>query len=259
MTLPYCRKHLPALLFLFAALAATGLPFAAQAQSSCSSDGVPAPSSITERFFSADCTDCWAAKTDDADKTAAVLDWIVPSPAGDAAALSAAATRDAIYRLQALQMGSPTNSTSTHSTPVKRLAPYTLRVAMGQPVSGYMGTSIELKNLPPFAKRPQEEWTSTLVLVEALPAGAEGNTAPRFMVRNSQISTWNMREQLLKAEQIPGKKTAQHSSAVTTRQFFDSRPMGVPAGTQHGRLQLLGWVQDAQGRVVAAAQSRCVQ
>ena len=239
-----------------------GLPFAAHAQSSCSSDGVPAPSSITERFFSADCTDCWAAKTGEADKldkTAAVLDWIVPSPAGDGAALSAAATRDATYRLQALNIDNPTTSTISRSTPVKRLAPYTLRVAMGQPVSGYIGTSIELKNLPAFAKRPQEEWTTTMLLIEALPAGAEGNAAPRYLVRNSQISKWNMREQLLKAEQIPGKKTAQHSSAVTTRQFFDSRPMGIPAGVKPERLQMLGWVQDAQGRVVAAAQSRCVQ
>lgn len=257
MTSPYCRKHLLNLLFLFAACLALRTPAFAQVPSSCSSDGAAAPHGIAERFFNADCADCWAGKTASVNQTTAVLDWIVPSPSGDDAPLSAAATRDAIYRLQALQQPVPAAGTFIHNTPVQRQPPYTLRVAMGQPVSGYIGTSIELQNLPPFAKRPQEEWVTTMVLLEALPAGAEGNAAPRFIVRNSQKTTWNMRNQLLKQEQSVTKNPNQHQSAIPTRLFFDSRPMGIPAGTKAERLQVLGWVQDAQGRVVAAAQSRC--
>ena len=218
---------------------------------------MPAPRSITERFFSADCVDCWAGKASDTDKTAAMLDWIVPGAAAEDAPLSTAATRDAIYRLQGLKMQEPKSDTLTRQTPVKPLRPYTLRVAMGQPVSGYIGTSIELQNLPAFAKRPNEEWTSYLVLLEALPAGAEGNASPRFMVRNSQVMTWNMRKQLPKTEQLTIKNKNQHQSTVSARPFFDSRPMSIPLGTSPARLRVLGWMQDAQGRVVAAAQSRC--
>ena len=279
MTSPYCRKHLPATLFLFAALATTAWPFAAHAQSSCSSDGVTPPSSITERFFSADCTDCWTAQASEVNKNAAFLDWIVPSPANDDAPLSAAATRDAIYRLQALnarkvielrpdqKIDVSANRTSTHSTPVKRLPPYTLRVAMGQLVSGYIGTSIELQNLPPYAKRPAIErkqtgplqdytpgWTAHLVLLEAVPAGAEGNTAARFIVRNTQTTSWDLREKPLNS---PGIARASPAQAISNRQFFDSRPLSVPSGTNPERLQLLGWVQNEVGTVMAAAQTRC--
>ncbi len=230
-------------------VSAVWMPTVAQAQSSCSSDGVKPPTSITERFFSADCSDCWAAQSAATAPQTAVLDWIVPSAAGDDAPLSAAATRDAIYRLQALQLAEPKADTTVRSTAVNRLPPYSLRVAMGQSVNGYIGTSIELKNLPAIAKRPQQAWTSVMVLLEALPANAEGNASPRFIVRNSQVSTWNMREQLPKPERQVG--------AVTTKAFFDSRPMGIPEGTKAERLQVLAWLQDAQGRVVASAQSRC--
>jgi hypothetical protein len=33
--------------------------------------------------------------------------------------------------------------------------------------------------------------------------------------------------------------------------------MDVPPGMDTGRMKVIGWVQDGQGRVIAAAQSRC--
>ena len=44
-----------------------------------------------------------------------------------------------------------------------------------------------------------------------------------------------------------------------TEQFKqqEMRPVRIPEGAKPERLRLVGWVQDAQGRVVAAAQSLC--
>jgi hypothetical protein len=35
--------------------------------------------------------------------------------------------------------------------------------------------------------------------------------------------------------------------------------MSIPEGAKPERLRVVGWVEDARGRVVAAAQSRCIQ
>ena len=48
--------------------------------------------------------------------------------------------------------------------------------------------------------------------------------------------------------------------AFTDTEFLlreEMRPVRIPEGAKPERLRLVGWVQDAQGRVVAAAQSRC--
>lgn len=77
----------------------------ALAQTHCSSDGAPKPVALFERFISADCEACWgdaATPAPSAKAGAVVLDWIVPSAAGDDAPLSVAATTDALPRLQAL-------------------------------------------------------------------------------------------------------------------------------------------------------------
>eukprot|EP01034_Spumella_vulgaris_P003379 gene3379-4350_t len=86
----------------------------ALAQASCSSDGIPQPVAIFERFISADCEACWADPAAPAPSatTTVVLDWIVPSALGDDAPLSAAATSDAVQRLQALGRPAPASLTS---------------------------------------------------------------------------------------------------------------------------------------------------
>lgn len=78
--------------------------------------------------------------------------------------------------------------------------------------------------------------------MEALPAGTEGSPVPRNLVRNLVQAKWDGRNQLLNQEPL---------------RFFDSRSMDVPAGTNTDRLRVIGWVQDAGGRIIAAAQSRC--
>ena len=64
------------------ALATCYVPPAA-AQASCSSDGVPRPTAVFERFISADCEACWADPATPAPgPSAVVLDWIVPTARG---------------------------------------------------------------------------------------------------------------------------------------------------------------------------------
>ena len=225
-------KHLVCLLL---SLAATGI----QAQSSCSSDGQRTPVALVERFTRADCDSCWSDTTArPAPPRTLVLDWIVPSPRGDEAPLSAAATRDANERLAALHRAAPAGSHTTQTPVAKR--PYRMRVAHGLPLNGYIGASLEL---PQSEVRPvPQPVTGWLVLVETIAAGTEGTVVERNLVRNAIIRPWNGRNKLSKDEQT---------------RLFEFRPMGLGATTRPERLRVLGWAEDAQGRVIAAAQSRC--
>ena len=217
----------------------SGIASSAQAQSSCSSDGQRTPVAVLERFTNADCESCWSdATTRPTPPRTLVLDWIVPSPRGDEAPLSAAATRDALGRLTALHRAAPTESRTTRTHVAKR--PYRMRVAHGLPFNGYVGASMEL---PQSEVRPlPQPVTGWLVLVETIAAGTDGTAVERNLVRNSLKRTWNGHNQLSKDEQ---------------KRLFESRPMGLGATTRPERLRVLGWAEDAQGHVVAAAQSHC--
>ena len=228
-------KHLACLLLF------TTATLGAQAQSSCSSDGQRTPVAVVERFTSADCENCWSDTTArPAPPRTLVLDWIVTSPRGDEAPLSAAATRDANDRLAALHRAAPTTS-HTIQTPVAK-RPYRMRVAHGLPFNGYIGASMEL---PQSEVRPVPlPVTGWLVLVETIAAGTEGTPVERNLVRNSLTRTWDGRHQLSKDEQ---------------KRLWESRPMGLGATAQPERLRVVGWVEDAQGRIITAAQSRCAE
>jgi hypothetical protein len=219
-----------------AAALLAGLGASAWAQPlSCSSDGVPRPVVLLERFISADCDACWrdaaAAKPGRGDLA---LDWITPGQRGEDAPLSAAALRDGLARLKELGLAAPATA-STSRLPT-RSAGHALRVARGPSFNGYMGASIELK---PGSGGPWHAW---LLLVETLPAGAAGSPLPRNLVRNAFQPDWDNPAPLSKKEQM---------------RMFESRPMSIPPGANPQRLQVVGWVQDAQGRIVAAARSNC--
>jgi hypothetical protein len=222
-----------ALALLLPALWAGG----AQAQSSCSSDGQPQPVAILERFINADCESCWSdARTARPGPGEIALDWIVPGSRGDDAPLSAAASRDALDRLHALGRAAPAQAGSSRRK-LQRTARQ-LRVAQGLPFNGYIGTSIELK---PGGAGPWKAW---LLLVETIPAGAEGTPVERNLVRNALQPPWDGKRPLSKEERA---------------RLFESRPMSIPEGAQAARLRVVGWVEDGRGRIVAAAQSRCIQ
>lgn len=207
----------------------------AHAQASCSSDGQPRPIALVERFINADCETCWSdPATPKAGPRTVALDWIVPGGKGDDAPLAAAVSRDAPARLVALRKERPLQAEAVQQKLVA--AARTLRVAHGLPFNGYIGASLELK---PAGRGP---WTAWLALVETLPAGTEGSPVERNLVRNLLQPAWNGHTSLSKEEQ---------------KRLFESRPMSIPEGARPERLRVVGWVQDARGRIRAIAQSRC--
>lgn len=217
----------------FALLAALlAAPLVAQAQAVCASDGQPRPVALVERFINADCGNCWAdAATPRAAAGELAIDWVLPGSQGDDAPLSTVALRDGLYRLQALGRPVPPAAEMLRTAPA---ATRRLRVAHGLPFNGYLGTSIELK---PASGGP---WSAWLLLVETLPAGTEGSPVERNLVRNALQPAW---------DGPLGKPRA--------GRLLESRPMGIPPGANPQRLRLVGWVQDARGRIRAIAQSRC--
>jgi hypothetical protein len=228
------RASLLATLALLAALPP------AQAQSFCASDGQSRPVQLMERFINADCGTCWAdPATPVPARNAVALDWVAPGRQGDDAPLSAVATRDALARLESLGQGVPANS-QTVAHAIKGIQGAGLRVAHGLPVADYLGASIELKPVAPAAWQPLTAW---LALVETLPAGLEGSPVERNLVRNVLSRNWDGRKQLSKDEQ---------------NRLFESRSMNIAPAANPERLRVIGWVEDEKGRVLLAAQSRCI-
>jgi hypothetical protein len=158
----------------------------------------------------------------------------VPGRRGEDAPLAAAATPDAFARLNELGLATPTAQQPSR-LPASS-ANQQLRVARGPSFNGYMGASVELK---PGSGGP---WRAWLLLVEALPAGTEGSPVARNLVRNALQPAWDGQRPLSKKEQL---------------RLFESRPLSIPEGADPRRLQVVGWVQDASGRIRAIAQSRC--
>jgi hypothetical protein len=209
---------------------------AVHAQSSCSSDGQPRPVALLERFINADCESCWSDVRAVRPASGEIaLDWIVPGSRGDDAPLSAAASRDAQARLEALGRPAPPRAASSHRK-VER-EPRRVRVAQGPPFGGYIGTSIELT---PAAGGPWKAW---LLLVETIPAGSDGTPIARNLVRNALQPSWDVAKPLSKDEQ---------------ERLFESRPLSIPEGAKSDRLRVVGWVEDGRGRIRAIAQSQCV-
>lgn len=212
----------------------------AHSQSSCNSDGLTPPKALFERFINADCEACWHDPATPVPAPGALsLDWIVPGTQGDDAPLSVAATRDALTRLAEFKKSS-LNAQSSQMLNVSGWPGATLRVAHGPAVSGYLGASIEL-TLPAGA-RIETSVQPWLVMVETLAPGFEGSPVPRNLIRNVLRPTWNIHESLLNSEQM---------------RFIDLRPMNIPQGAAPERLRVVGWLQDASGRVLMAAESAC--
>ena len=211
------------------------------AQSFCASDGQPRPTQVLERFINADCDSCWSDPA--TPKTGAgqlALDWVVPGSKGDDAPMSAIATRDALTRLESLKKPPPAAS-SAQVQQVLGMKGTTLRVAHGLPLADYVGASIALKPIPASARG--QNWTAWLALVETLPAGLEGSPVARNLVRNLFQAPWNVRKLLSKTEQS---------------RFFDQRSMSIAPGVDASRLRVIGWVEDQNGQILAAAESQCL-
>jgi hypothetical protein len=220
-------QAVPSRLFALLVLA---LPVAARAL--CTSDQVPQAQGVLERFLSADCDACW--RDPGAPAPAAntvVLEWIVPGRLGDDAPLSAVASQDALERLFALGLAVPERSSAVGS--VRAGSAVALRLAQGAPVNDYVGTTIELK-------RPgRRAWNAWLLLVESLPAGDEGSTVPRNLVRNVFRPDW---------DQVAGRSPGA---------LVEARALQIHEGAKPDRLRLVAILEDGRGRIRAISQTEC--
>ena len=197
----------------------------------------PGPgAALVEQFIAADCPGCWAGHPSAAAARGWQLDWI--TPAGNHAPLAAAALPEAADRLQRAALPSSTASPAQ----VQRRASLparpglSLRVAAGPAWQGYFGLQLSL--LPP----PRPAWpagtTAWLALVESLPAGSEGNAAPRALVRSV-------------AGPLP------LDAAKPGQRLTHLRALRWPESAKPERLQARAWLEAPDGRVLAMAADRC--
>ena len=216
------RTILPVLLAL--------LPLGAQAL--CTSDDVPQPRAVLERFISADCLECWRDKAAPVPgRDAIALDWILPGLKGEDAPMATIAIDDAQERLYYLKRGVPKGSDSVTSERVGEPAP--LRLAQGQAFNDYIGTSMELKEDAPGA------WHVWLMLVEQVPAGTEGTAVARNVVRNVFRPDWS---------KVVGRNP---------RLLAENRAMQIHEGAKPERLRLVAVMQDGRGRIRAITRTEC--
>ena len=206
------------------------LPLAAQAL--CTSDAVPQPQAVLERFVNADCAPCWSDPSTPRPAAHTVaLDWIVPGRKGEDAPLSVVATGDALERLQAL--GQPVPELSTAVGSVRSGGAVPLRLAQGAAFNDYLGTTIELR------EPGREPWRAWLLLVESLPAGTDGSPVARNLVRNVVRPDWS---------KVAGRPTGL---------LAEVRAMQIHEGARPERLRLVALLQDARGRIRAIGRTEC--
>ena len=228
-----------------------------QAQTACSSDSQPRPTALLERFINADCVSCWSSPTTPAAGAGQVaLDWVLPGSQGIDAPLAAVARIDSQSRWSALlkkEGKSPAlpARTAERITSVVALGStaFPLRVAHGGAQADYIGASIGMASLPRNTALASGEkpWVAFLALIEELPAGTEGSQVSRNLVRNLLQAPVYLHKQLSKKEQTP-----------PLTGWLETRSMNIPAGANPERLRVVGWLEDNQGRIRAAAQSRCI-
>lgn len=241
---------------------------AAHAQSTCSSDGQRPPAQLQERFINADCAACWSQPQAAAalPATTLALDWIAPSAQGEAAPLSIAATTDALTRLGVLGRSLPATADSVAHAPglpaQHALQGARLRVAHGLPFGNYIGASMALllpvNSRNPLAGRSTGVLKATLLLVETIPAGADGTPVERNLVRNSVETVWDGRavHPILAPPRRSGSE-APGGRREPGAQFHAAHVMSIPEGARPERLRVVGWVEDTNAHWLFAAQTRC--
>jgi hypothetical protein len=201
------------------------LPIAAACAQAQPAPCPPAATRLLQRFIPADCESCWHAAGEAALPARTwALDWVVPSPQGDAAPLSLAALPEAAERAQ--RAGAQTQQDKTARAP-------RLQVQGGPAWNGYFGLQLSVRGVPAPAGS-----TGWLALVEQIPAGDEGTAIARQLVRSVAGP--------LPLDGLSPRRPVQHLRALR-----------VGEGAQPQRLVGIGWVEAADGRVLAVAQEAC--
>ncbi len=216
--------HLP---ILGAALFALGALVNANAAPACPR----APTALIEHFIGADCERCWQT----AGATAPWrLDWILPSPSGDAAPLATAALTDGAERAARAGVVLPAaDGAAERSTPLPaQRQPLRLKVLSGPAWNGYLAVQYDLGRGAPAGS---SVWVA---IVESIPAGTEGSPDARELVRAV-------------AGPFVAKPTASADGATPMV------ALRTPTTPQPQRLSARAWVEAADGRLLAIASEAC--
>lgn len=185
----------------------------------------PAPRVLLEHVLPADCATCWGTPGATLPHGTMRLDWI--APAGDDAAMSVAAMPEAATRATPAP-----GATVLHRSVLPRRPWASLRVADGPAWNGYVGMQITVTRQG--AHRPGD--VAWLALVERVPAGSDGTAVDRQLVR-TVIGPLPLDE------------------LATLRRVQHLRSVRLPENAQPERLASVGWLESADGRVLAATQS----
>ena len=188
------------------------------------------PKRVQERFIDAACASCWAAPTAQALPASTwVLDWITPSAEGPDAALAAAALPEAAERLARLGPDSqPVDRSLDADWRLPARSPLRLAVSAGPAWNGYLGLQLTARGRAPAGA------TAYLALGEEMAAGAEGNAAPRRLVRA-----------------VVGPL------ALPAQGLRELRALRIPEGAQPERLRGIGWWVDAAQKIGGIAAEGC--
>jgi hypothetical protein len=195
-------------------------------------DCPPRRAALAEHFIRADCADCWRQRADAADAAPQWrFDWIVPALDAVDAPLAAAALPEAAER----SVRAAAAPALPMRTAVGRLAPprgARLTVSAGPAWHGYIGVQVDASGSWP---KGSSVW---LALVEQLPAGSEGSPAPRALVRS-----------------VAGPLPLPPSRSGFAQGHLHA--MRWPEAAQPERLQPRGWIEAADGRILAVASPQC--
>ena len=215
-------------------------------QAACPAAGA----ALQERFFSADCADCWASDTGRRQAKAGpvprgVFDWIVPADA--AAPLAAGALPESAERAEraeraaraapATLAGLPAGqATERHQAPRALPAGLQLRARSGPAWQGYFGVQLSLRG--PAGTRLPAGSTGWLALVEQVPAGSDGTLVDRALVRSLAGP--------LTLDALPAGQPLTHLRALRW-----------PASAEPTRLQARAWIEGPDGTILAVAADQC--
>lgn len=201
-----------------------------------------APTLMLERFVPADCERCWTAAPPSPGSTLSprervfAMDWIVPSAAGDAAPLAAAAVSEARERVARAGTLAPDEALSVARPLPRRSSALRLEISDGPVVNGYVALRLVARTsggvLPSGI-------AGYMALVERVPAGEEGSPVDRQLVR-AQVGPLS-----LDGLRVGGP--VEHFRAIR-----------LPETAKPERLAAVGWVERAEQRVIAISASPSV-
>lgn len=185
-----------------------------------------APSHWAERAIPADCLDCWQAEAAALPPRTLALDWIVP--AGEDAPMAVAALPEAAQRF-----GPGTPPAPPQPLPAVPRG-VSLSVASGLGWNGYIALNFDLRQ--PADRRWPDGAQGWVALVERVPRGSDGSGADRRLVRALAGP--------LTLSPPPGRTLLKHLVAVR-----------LPDNARPERFAAVGWIADARGAVLLAADS----